>query len=132
MSSLRTAAVTDTRLAVITDTTANLIVQLRELERLRERVRKAELARRSRRIGACATISRQHMMMRRPMRFTPLQLRSTDMRVTILSDRIKRDNVVGFARVAAGNGIGHAPMIPPVTPRVKPLDIGAHTDFFGS
>jgi hypothetical protein len=87
MSSLRTAAVTDTRLAVITDTTANLIVQLRELGRLRERVRKAELARRSRRIGPCATISRQHMMMRRLMRFTPLQLRSTDKRTPRLPDR---------------------------------------------
>jgi hypothetical protein len=32
------------RLAAITDTTANLIAQLRELEGLRERVRKAELA----------------------------------------------------------------------------------------
>jgi len=38
------------RLAAITDTTANLIAQLRELEGLRERVRKAELARRSRRV----------------------------------------------------------------------------------
>jgi hypothetical protein len=37
------------RLETVTDTTANLIAQLRELERLRERVRKAELARRSRR-----------------------------------------------------------------------------------
>jgi hypothetical protein len=35
------------RLAAITDTTADLIAQLRELQRLRERVRKAELARRS-------------------------------------------------------------------------------------
>jgi hypothetical protein len=33
------------RLEAVTDTTANLIAQLRELERLRERVRKAELAR---------------------------------------------------------------------------------------
>ena len=38
------------RLAAITDTTANLIAQLRELEGLRERVSKAELARRSRRV----------------------------------------------------------------------------------
>jgi len=39
------------RLAAITHTTANLIVQLRELDRLRERVRKAQLlARRSRQI----------------------------------------------------------------------------------
>lgn len=38
------------RLAAITDTTANLIAQLRELARLRERVRKAELGRRSRRV----------------------------------------------------------------------------------
>jgi hypothetical protein len=36
------------RLAAITDTTANLIAQLRELEGLRERVRKAELASRRR------------------------------------------------------------------------------------
>ena len=35
------------RLAAFTDTTANLIAQLRELDRLRERVRKAELTRRS-------------------------------------------------------------------------------------
>ena len=34
----------------LTDTFANLIAQLRELEGLRERVRKAELARRSRRV----------------------------------------------------------------------------------
>jgi hypothetical protein len=47
------------------------------------------------------------------------------MRVAILSDRIKRDNFVGFARAAAGNGIGHAPMIPPFCPDVKPLPIGA-------
>jgi hypothetical protein len=38
------------RLAAITDTNANLIAQLRELQGLRERVRKAELARRSRRV----------------------------------------------------------------------------------
>jgi hypothetical protein len=38
------------RLEAVTDTTANLIAQLRELEGLRERVRKAELARRSRRV----------------------------------------------------------------------------------
>ena len=37
------------RLEAVTDTTANLIARLRELEGLRERVRKAELARRSRR-----------------------------------------------------------------------------------
>jgi hypothetical protein len=37
------------RLEAVTDTTANLIAQLRELEGLRERVRKAELAGRSRR-----------------------------------------------------------------------------------
>jgi hypothetical protein len=37
------------RLEAVTDTNANLIAQLRELEGLRERVRKAELARRSRR-----------------------------------------------------------------------------------
>jgi hypothetical protein len=35
------------RLAAVVDTTANLITQLRELEGLREQVRKAELARRS-------------------------------------------------------------------------------------
>jgi hypothetical protein len=32
------------------------------------------------------------------------------MRIAILSDRVKRDNFVCFARVAAGNGIGHAPL----------------------
>ena len=37
------------RLEAVTDTTANLMAQLRELEGLRERVRKAELALRSRR-----------------------------------------------------------------------------------
>ena len=36
------------RLEAVTDTTVNLIAQLRELEGLRERVRNAELARRSR------------------------------------------------------------------------------------
>jgi hypothetical protein len=36
------------RLAAITDTTADLIAQLRELQGLRERVRKAELVQRSR------------------------------------------------------------------------------------
>jgi hypothetical protein len=35
------------RLAAVTDASANLIVQLRELNELRERVRKAELARRT-------------------------------------------------------------------------------------
>jgi len=51
MSSLHhnLAAVTDTRLVIVTDTAANLIAQLSELNELRERVRKAELsARRSR------------------------------------------------------------------------------------
>ena len=38
------------RLEAVTDMTSNLIVQLQELEGLRERVRKAELARRSRRV----------------------------------------------------------------------------------
>jgi hypothetical protein len=38
------------RLAAITDTNANLIAQLRELQGLRQRVRKAELALRSRRL----------------------------------------------------------------------------------
>jgi hypothetical protein len=53
MSSLqqRLPAVTDTRLAAIAHTTANLIAQLCELNRLRDRLRKAQLsARRSRRI----------------------------------------------------------------------------------
>jgi hypothetical protein len=36
------------RLEAVTNTTAYLIAQLRELEGLRERIRKAELARRSR------------------------------------------------------------------------------------
>ncbi|MEA2912934.1 MAG: hypothetical protein QOJ15_5015 [Bradyrhizobium sp.] len=44
-------AVTDTHLAIVSDTAANLIAQLSELNELRERVRKAELsARRSQRI----------------------------------------------------------------------------------
>ena len=38
------------RLEAVTDASAKLIAQLRELEGLRERVRKAELARRSRRV----------------------------------------------------------------------------------
>jgi hypothetical protein len=38
------------RLAAVSDTTAHLIAQLRELDGLRERVRKAERARRSRRV----------------------------------------------------------------------------------
>ena len=38
------------RLEAVTDAAANLIAQLRELEGLRERVRKAERARRSRRV----------------------------------------------------------------------------------
>ena len=47
----RTAAVTDTRLAAITHTAANLKAQLCELNRLRDRVRRAQLsARSSRRI----------------------------------------------------------------------------------
>ena len=53
MSSLddHLVAVTDTRLAIVSDTAANLIAQLSELNELRERVRKAELsARRSQRI----------------------------------------------------------------------------------
>jgi hypothetical protein len=53
MSSLddHLVAVTDTRLAIVSDTAANLIAQLSELNELRERVRKAELsARRSQRV----------------------------------------------------------------------------------
>ena len=42
------AAITDRRLSVVTDTVANLNVQLCELNLLRERVRKAELASRRR------------------------------------------------------------------------------------
>jgi hypothetical protein len=37
-------------LTAVTETTASLIAQLHELEALRERVRKAELARRTRRL----------------------------------------------------------------------------------
>jgi hypothetical protein len=53
MSSLlqRSAAVTDTRLSDAIDSAANFIAQLRELNELRERVRKAQpSARQSRRI----------------------------------------------------------------------------------
>jgi hypothetical protein len=47
----RLAAVTDMRLAVVIDAAANLNIQLRELNRLREQVRRAQLsARISRRI----------------------------------------------------------------------------------
>jgi hypothetical protein len=42
------------RLAAVTKRTANLIAQLSELNRLRDRIRKAELARRSRRISVDA------------------------------------------------------------------------------
>ena len=42
------AATTDRRLSVVTDTAANLIAQLSELNLLRERVREAELASRRR------------------------------------------------------------------------------------
>jgi hypothetical protein len=38
------------RLAAVTDRAANLIAQLRELNELRDQVRKAELAQRSRRV----------------------------------------------------------------------------------
>ena len=38
------------RLAALSDATANLIAQLRELDELREQVRKAEQAQRSRRL----------------------------------------------------------------------------------
>jgi hypothetical protein len=46
------------RLEAVTNTTAYLVAQLRELEGLRERVRKAELARRSRRVGRRTRIRR--------------------------------------------------------------------------
>jgi hypothetical protein len=54
MSSLQRhiAAVTDVRLSAVTDSAASLIAQLRELDLLRERVKKAKLsARKSRRIN---------------------------------------------------------------------------------
>jgi hypothetical protein len=40
------------RIAAVTDTTANLIAQLRELDRLREQVRKAQLSARNDGMGA--------------------------------------------------------------------------------
>jgi hypothetical protein len=40
----RTAAVIETRLAAITETAANLKAQLCELNRLRDRIRKAQLS----------------------------------------------------------------------------------------
>jgi len=43
----RTAAVTNTRLAAITDTAANLKAQLCELNRLSDRIRKAQLSART-------------------------------------------------------------------------------------
>jgi len=46
------------------------------------------------------------------------------MRVAILSDRVKRDNFVGFARVAAGNGIGHALLKRGLGQQAIVLDIG--------
>jgi hypothetical protein len=55
MSSLqqRVEAITDTRLATITDTAANLKAQLNDLNQLRDQIRKAQqLPRRSRRTSA--------------------------------------------------------------------------------
>jgi len=40
----RTAVVIDTRLAAVKETTANLKAQLRELNRLRDRISKAQLS----------------------------------------------------------------------------------------
>jgi hypothetical protein len=48
------------RLAAVKKTTATLIAQLSELIRLRDRLRKAELARRSPRIGADKSTRRYH------------------------------------------------------------------------
>jgi len=55
------------RLEAVTDASAKLIAQLRELEGLRERVRKAELARGSRRVDR-----RKRMRIRRVDRRKPL------------------------------------------------------------
>ena len=45
------------RIAAVADETSGLVAQLRELERLREQVRKAELARRSRQIPLHSSVS---------------------------------------------------------------------------
>jgi hypothetical protein len=75
----RTAAVIETRLAAITDTAANLKAQLCELNRLRDRIRKAQLsARRSRRID--------HSKERR-VEMRPLQLAAA----FLLSETSERD-----------------------------------------
>ena len=57
------AAITDRRLSVVTDTLANLNVQFCELNLLRERVRKAELA------------SRRSLYRRKRTRIRQLELR---------------------------------------------------------
>jgi hypothetical protein len=45
------------RIAALADETSGLVADLRELERLREQVRKAELARRSRQIPLHSSVS---------------------------------------------------------------------------
>ena len=50
------------RLEAVTDASAKLIAQLRELEGLRERVRKAELARGSRRVDRKKTTRIQRLI----------------------------------------------------------------------
>ena len=54
----RTAATIDMRLAAITDTAANLKAQLRELNRLRDRIRKAQ---QSARISGCRDLIRSYL-----------------------------------------------------------------------
>ena len=62
------------RLEAVTDTTANLIAQLRELEGLRERVRKAELALRSRPANRRKRTGIRRLKPRSPL--TPTLIRS--------------------------------------------------------
>jgi hypothetical protein len=62
------------RLEAVTDTTANLIAQLRELEGLRERVRKAGLALRSRRANRRKRTGIRRLKPRSPL--TPTLIRS--------------------------------------------------------
>jgi hypothetical protein len=62
------------RLEAVTDTTANLIARLRELEGLRERVQKAELARRSRRANGRKRTRIRRLKPQKPL--TPSLIRS--------------------------------------------------------
>jgi len=42
-----------------------------------------------------------------------------------ISDAVRLDEFHGLSGVAAAGELGHAPMIPPICPIVKPLQLGA-------